>query len=150
MVTDVGSAVSTLRPGMSVIAPFSFADGGCVTCCRGLPSGCAAGGMFGVDDDSGQAEAVRVPFADVNLVAVAMDENDERLPSFLALSDVMATGLHAVRSGEVAPGSSVAIVGDGPVGLCAVLAARDAGAARMMLPGQARVAHPHRQALRSD
>jgi threonine dehydrogenase-like Zn-dependent dehydrogenase len=99
--------------------------------------------MFGVDGDGGQAEAVRVPFADANLVEVPADRNDERLPSLLALTDTMATGIHAVRVGGVERGSSVAVLGDGPVGLCAVLAAREAGAGRIILLGR------HESRLRS-
>jgi threonine dehydrogenase-like Zn-dependent dehydrogenase len=136
VIEDVGSEVTTLRPGTMIVAPFNFADGTCSTCQAGLYSACASGGMFGVDGDGAQAEAVRVPFADANLVAVPVDRNDERLPSFLALTDTMTTGLHAVRAGGVGPGSSVAVLGDGPVGLCAVLAAREAGAARIILVGR--------------
>ncbi|KZB86505.1 zinc-binding dehydrogenase [Amycolatopsis regifaucium] len=136
VVEDVGFDVTTLRPGVMVVAPFNFADGTCPTCRIGLFSTCASGGMFGVDGDGGQAEAVRVPFADANLVAVPVDRNDERLPSLLALTDTMATGLHAVRAGRVGPGSSIAVLGDGPVGLCAVLAAREAGADRIILVGR--------------
>ncbi|ANN16005.1 hypothetical protein SD37_10375 [Amycolatopsis orientalis] len=136
VVEDAGFDVSTLRPGALVVAPFNFADGTCPTCRTGLYSACASGGMFGVDGDGGQAEAVRVPFADANLVTVPVDRNDERLPSLLALTDTMATGLHAIRTGRVAPGSSVAVLGDGPVGLCAVLAAREAEAGRIILVGR--------------
>ncbi|RSN07168.1 hypothetical protein DMC63_35945 [Streptomyces sp. WAC 05977] len=136
VVEDIGGEVSTLRPGTMVVAPFNFADGTCSACLAGSHNACAAGGMFGVQGDGAQAEAVRVPFADANLVAVPVDENDERLPSLLTLTDTMATGLHAIRTGRVAPGSSVAVLGDGPVGMCAVLAARDAGAARIILVGR--------------
>ncbi|MGZ3146175.1 zinc-binding dehydrogenase [Lentzea chajnantorensis] len=136
VVEDVGTEVATLRPGMMVVAPFNFADGTCSACQAGVHSACAAGGMFGVDGDGAQAEAVRVPFADATLVAVPVDEDDERLPSLLALTDTMATGLHAVRTGRVTPGSSVAVLGDGPVGMCAVLAAREAGAGRIILVGR--------------
>ncbi|SER22643.1 zinc-binding dehydrogenase [Lentzea albida] len=136
VVEDVGGEVSTLRPGTMVVAPFNFADGTCSPCQAGLHSACAAGGMFGVDGDGAQAEAVRVPFADATLVAVPVDRDDERLPALLALTDTMATGLHAVRTGRVAPGSTVAVLGDGPVGLCAVLAAREAGAGRIILIGR--------------
>ncbi|MCX2954729.1 alcohol dehydrogenase catalytic domain-containing protein [Lentzea sp. NEAU-D7] len=136
VVEDIGSEVSTLRRGTMVVAPFNFADGTCPPCRTGLHSACAAGGMFGVDGDGAQAEAVRVPFADATLVAVPVDRNDERLPSLLALTDSMATGLHAVRTGRVAPGSTVAVLGDGPVGMCAVLAAGEAGAGRIILVGR--------------
>ncbi|MFI7122077.1 alcohol dehydrogenase catalytic domain-containing protein [Amycolatopsis sp. NPDC049868] len=136
LVTEVGAEVSRLRPGMLVVAPFVFSDGTCVQCVRGLPSSCASGGMFGVDCDGGQAEAVRVPFADATLVEVPMDEHDERIPAVLALADVMATGFHAMHTARVGPDTSVAIVGDGPVGLCSVLAARALGAKRIMMLGR--------------
>jgi threonine dehydrogenase-like Zn-dependent dehydrogenase len=136
VVEDIGGEVSTLRPGTMVVAPFNFADGTCSACQAGLHGACAAGGMFGVDGDGAQAEAVRVPFADATLVAVPVDRDDERLPALLALTDTMATGLHAVRTSRVAPGSTVAVLGDGPVGLCAVLAAREAGAGRIILVGR--------------
>jgi len=136
VVADVGDEVATLRPGQVVVAPFMFADGACDTCARGLPTSCGAGGMFGVAGDGGQAEAVRVPFADATLVAAPVDEHDERLPALLTLCDVMATGRHAIRRARVAEGATVAVVGDGPVGLCTVLAAHAAGAGRVILLGR--------------
>lgn len=136
VVEDVGSLVTTLRPGSMVVAPFNFADGTCASCQDGWYNACASGGIFGIDGDGGQAEAVRVPFADANLVAVPLSENDERIPSILSLADTMATGLHAIRTGNVKPGSSIAVVGDGPVGLCAVLAARGSEAAQIILVGR--------------
>ncbi|MEV6716734.1 alcohol dehydrogenase catalytic domain-containing protein [Lentzea sp. NPDC051208] len=136
VVEDIGNEVSTLRRGTMVVAPFNFADGTCSACQAGVHNACAAGGMFGVDGDGAQAEAVRVPFADANLVAVPVDQNDERLSSLLALTDTMATGFHAVRTGGVEPGSSVAVLGDGPIGICTVLAAREAGAGRIILVGR--------------
>ncbi|GHF81316.1 hypothetical protein FHX82_003188 [Amycolatopsis bartoniae] len=135
VVEDVGADV-TLRPGTTVVAPFVFADGTCLECEHGVPSSCRAGGMFGVAGDGGQAEAVRVPFADATLVPAAVDENDERLSALLALCDVMATGRHAARMTRIAPGASVAVIGDGAVGLCSVLAARQAGAEQVLLLGR--------------
>ncbi|WP_434445410.1 zinc-binding dehydrogenase [Lentzea sp. E54] len=136
VVTEVGKDVRTARPGTVVVAPFSFSDGVCDSCTRGFSSSCAVGGMFGVAGDGGQAEAVRVPFADSTLVAVPVEADDERLPALLTLTDVMATGTHAVRSAGVRPSDVVAVVGDGSVGLCTVLAARAAGVERVMLLGR--------------
>ncbi|MEV5646200.1 alcohol dehydrogenase catalytic domain-containing protein [Streptomyces flaveolus] len=137
---ETGAEVTSVRPGQLVLAPFMFADGSCVPCGRGLPTSCRNGGMFGVAGDGGQAEAVRVPFADATLVPVPMDEHDERLPAVLALADVMSTGHHAVQGTALGRDSQVAVVGDGAVGLCAVLAAREAGAGRIVMLGH----HPDR------
>ncbi|MGW7514380.1 zinc-binding dehydrogenase [Streptomyces sp. NPDC054796] len=143
VVEDTGGDVRTLRRGDMVLAPFWWADGTCRACQEGLPSSCPRGGMWGGEHDGGQGEAVRVPFADATLVRLPLTEDDERLPAVLTLADTMATGTHAALSAGVAPGSSVAVVGDGAVGLCAVLAARRAGAEQVVLLGQ----HAERVAL---
>jgi hypothetical protein len=96
--------------------------------------------MWGVAGDGGQAEAVRVPFANATLFPVPMDEHDERLTAVLALTDVMATGHHAVHAARLPERATVVVVGDGAVGLCSVLAARAAGAGRILLLGH----HPAR------
>ena len=93
--------------------------------------------------DGGQGEAVRVPQADGTLVVLRVDKDDTLMPSLLTLSDVMATGHHAALSAAVGPGKSVAVVGDGAVGLCGVIAARRLGAERIILLGH----HPDRIAL---
>jgi threonine dehydrogenase-like Zn-dependent dehydrogenase len=130
IVDQVGSEVSVIKVGDLVIAPFVFCDGTCANCRAGWPSNCLNGGSFGNHGvDGGQGEAVQVPFADATLVAVPKGEYDETtLASLLALSDVMCTGHHAAVSGGVGPGDTVAVVGDGAVGLCAVIAARRLGA----------------------
>jgi threonine dehydrogenase-like Zn-dependent dehydrogenase len=133
VVAEAGPDVSLARPGTVVVAPFMYADGRCAECRRGMPSCCRAGGMWGVAGDGGQAEAVRVPFADATLVPAPVDEHDERLPALLALADVMATGQHAMHAARLPAGATVVIVGDGAVGLCSVLAARAAGVARVLL-----------------
>ncbi|MFD9698147.1 alcohol dehydrogenase catalytic domain-containing protein [Lentzea sp. NPDC059081] len=133
VVADIGSEIVGVRRGDMVVAPLAFADGTCGDCARGRHDLCAAGGLFGVAGDGGQAEGVRVPFGDATLVKVPMGEHDERLPSVLALGDVMAAGWHAVSSTRVGPGSVVAVVSDDADGLCAVLAARCAGAERIIL-----------------
>jgi len=145
VVTDVGSAVTDLEEADFVVAPFTFSDGTCPHCLAGWPSNCANGGSFGNHGvDGGQGEAVRVPFADATLVKVPGTGHDEAtMRSLLALSDVMCTGHHAAVSGGVRPGMTVAVVGDGAVGLCAVIAAERLGAERIIALSR----NPARQAL---
>jgi threonine dehydrogenase-like Zn-dependent dehydrogenase len=134
VVTDVGTEVASMREGDLVVAPFTFSDGICVHCRAGWPSNCIAGGSFGNRGiDGGQGEAVRVPFADATLVRVpGAGHPDATLRSLLTLSDVMCAGHHAAVSAEVRPGSVVAVVGDGAVGLCAMIAACRLGAGRVI------------------
>ena len=136
VVADVGVDVRTVRRGQLVVAPFMFSDGECVRCTRGMQNSCVQGGMWGIAAGGGQAEGVRVPFADGTLVSLPLDEHDERIPAVLALSDVMATGHHAIRAGGRPTPATVAVIGDGAVGLCAVLAARRAGVERIFLFGR--------------
>jgi threonine dehydrogenase-like Zn-dependent dehydrogenase len=145
VVEQVGKAVRTVAKGALIVAPFKFSDGTCAHCRAGWTSNCVAGGAFGTDGvDGGQGEAVRVPFADGTLVTVpGSGHSDETLRSLLTLSDVMATGHHAAVSAAVQPGSVVAVIGDGAVGLCAVIAARRLNAARIIALSR----HPSRQAL---
>lgn len=134
VVTDVGADVATVRPGDVVIAPFVWSDGTCPNCRAGIFTSCLHGGDWGAPGvDAGQGEAVRVPFADGTLVVAPVAPDDERMPALLTLSDVMGTGHHAARSAGVGPGATVAVVGDGAVGLCAVLASRRLGAERVIL-----------------
>lgn len=147
VVEDVGGEVRTLRKGDVAIAPFVWSDGSCVFCQEGLPTSCENGGFWGAGDvDAGQGEAVRVPLADATLVAVPVDEDDERMASLLTLSDVFGTGHHAAVSAGVEPGCTAAVVGDGAVGLCGVLAAKRLGAERVILLGR----HADRQAIGRD
>jgi threonine dehydrogenase-like Zn-dependent dehydrogenase len=134
VVEQVGAEVHGVAPGDLVIAPFTYSDGTCALCRAGWTSNCIAGGSFGNHGiDGGQGEAVRVPFADGTLVRVpGSGHSDETMRSLLTLSDVMCTGHHAAVSADVRPGSVVAVVGDGAVGLCAVIAARRLGAARVV------------------
>ena len=128
----------TLRPGQRVIAPYTLSDGTCDRCREGFPTLCRAGGFFGGREDGGQGEAVRVPLAEGTLVAMpgGVDLVDDRLAAALAtLTDVMGTGHHGALASGVGPGGTVAIVGDGAVGLCAVLAARRLGAERVIMIG---------------
>ncbi|MEV6970329.1 alcohol dehydrogenase catalytic domain-containing protein, partial [Hamadaea sp. NPDC051192] len=132
VVEAAGTGVRTLKVGQAVVAPFVWSDGTCEFCQAGLQTSCVHGGFWGqVGADGGQGEAVRVPFADGTLVPLPAGLPDDDLVKVLALSDVMSTGHHAALSARVAPGSTVAVVGDGAVGLCGVLAARRLGAERI-------------------
>ena len=137
VVEDVGSSVSTVKRGDVVVAPFVWSDGTCDFCAEGLHTSCVSGGFWGTPDvDGGQGEAVRVPLADGTLVVLPVGEDDALMPSLLTLSDVMATGHHAALGARVAEGGTVAVVGDGAVGLCGVLAARRLGAEQIILLGR--------------
>jgi alcohol dehydrogenase len=143
VVEAVGAEVRTIRPGQRVIAPFAFSDGTCDYCSSGLHTSCRAGGYWGGRNDGGQGEAVRAPLADGTLVPLPEDADlsDPRLATALAtLTDVMGTGHHGARSAGVEPGATAVVVGDGAVGLCAVLAARRLGADRIIALGH----HPDR------
>ena len=142
---EVGAGVDNLAKGDFVVAPFTYSDGTCPHCLAGVTSQCAAGGSFGNHGiDGGQGEAVRVPFADTTLVKVpGTGHSDATLRSLVALSDVMCTGHHAAVSGGVGPGMTVAVVGDGAVGLCAIIASKRLGAERIMALSR----NPARQAL---
>ena len=138
IVEAVGSEVRSIKKGDRVLAPFSFSDGSCEYCGKNLQTSCLKGGFWGSTNDGGQAEAIRCMFADSTLVKIP-DEvaNDEAmLIKILPLTDVMSTGHHAAISAGAAPGKTVAVVGDGAVGLCGVLAAKRLGADRIILLGR--------------
>src|SRR5579875_1448947 len=146
VVEEVGPEVTTIKRGDFVIAPFAISDGTCPHCRAGFHTACVRGGFFGqgVEGVAGQAELARVPLADGTLVAVPGRQfPDEVLASLLTLTDVMGTGYHAAVSAGVKPGQTVAVVGDGAVGLCAVLSARLLGAERVIILSR----HPRRQEL---
>lgn len=149
VVEEVGSSVAAVRPGDFVVAPFSIADNTCVHCRHGVQTSCVDVAWWGAVDrdgflaDGGQGEYVRVPLADGTLVATPGVPDDALLPSVLTCSDVMGTGHHAAVSARVGKGSTVAVVGDGAVGLCGVIAARRLGAERIVAMSR----HPQRQAL---
>jgi threonine dehydrogenase-like Zn-dependent dehydrogenase len=144
LVEDVGADVRTVKRGDLVVAPFAWSDGTCVFCRQGLQTSCLHGGWWGGTElDGGQGEAVRVPQADGTLVVLPVGRDHALMPSLLTLSDVMGTGHHAALAARVGPGTSVAVVGDGAVGLCGVIAARRLGAERIILLGR----HPDRIAL---
>lgn len=134
IVEATGSAVTTLREGDLVIAPFAYSDNTCPHCRAGYQTACVQGGFFGgYGMDGGQGERVRVPLADGTLVKVpAGSYDDATMRSLLTLSDVMGTGHHAVVSASAKAGDTVGVVGDGAVGLSAVLAAKRLGAGRII------------------
>ncbi|HYN09034.1 MAG TPA: zinc-dependent alcohol dehydrogenase family protein [Vicinamibacterales bacterium] len=144
IVEAVGKDVRTVKPGDLVVAPFAWSDGTCVFCREGLHTSCLHGGWWGGTDlDGGQGEAVRIPQADGTLVVLPVGRDDALIRSLLTLSDVMGTGHHAALAAKVGPGRSVAVVGDGAVGLCGVIAARRLGAEQIIMLGR----HPDRIAL---
>ena len=147
VVEAVGAGVRTVKRGDLVVAPFAWSDGTCAFCREGLQTSCLHGGWWGGTDlDGGQGEALRVPQADATLVRLPVGKDDALMPSLLTLSDVMGTGHHAALAARVGPGKSVAVVGDGAVGLCGVIAARRLGAEQIIILGR----HPDRIALARD
>jgi threonine dehydrogenase-like Zn-dependent dehydrogenase len=145
VVEDVGREIRGISRGDFVIAPFIYSDMTCPHCLNGSTLSCLQGGSFGNGTiDGGQGEMVRVPLAGSTLVPVpGLGHSDETLKSLLALSDVMSTGHHAAVSAGVKRGDTVAVVGDGAVGLSAVLASRRLGAGRIIALSR----HPVRQAV---
>jgi threonine dehydrogenase-like Zn-dependent dehydrogenase len=136
VVEAVGADVSTVKVGDLVVSPFLWSDGTCVFCREGLQSDCLHGGRYGSDDvEGGQGEAVRVPQADGTLVVLPVGADDALMPSLLTLTDVMGTGHHAAVTAGVGPGKTVAVVGDGAVGLCGVIASSRLCADRIILLG---------------
>jgi threonine dehydrogenase-like Zn-dependent dehydrogenase len=137
IVEDVGAEVSNLKVGDLAVMPFAFSDGTCAFCSEGLHTACVHGGFFdGYGTSAAQAEAVRVPYADGTLFPLSVGEDDALTPSLLTLSDVMGTGHHAGVVAGVAPGKIAAVVGDGAVGLCAVIAAKRLGAEQIIILGR--------------
>jgi threonine dehydrogenase-like Zn-dependent dehydrogenase len=143
IVEAVGSDVRTVKAGDVVVMPSAYSDGTCTFCREGLHTSCIHGGFFGTADVGAQAEALRVPYADGTLFVLPVAEDDALMPSLLTLSDVMGTGHHAAIVAKVGPRKTVAVVGDGAVGLCGVIAARRLGAEQIILLGR----HPARIAL---
>ncbi len=138
VIEETGTDVRSLRAGDYVIAPFVSSDGTCEFCRAGLQTSCAHMSNFGDDENGGQAQFVRVPYADGTLVkmpeAIAHDTNKHN--AAVTLTDVMGTGHHGVVSAQTRAGGAVVVVGDGAVGLCAVIsAAREIGAQRIIAVG---------------
>src|SRR3954453_4197336 len=148
VVVDLGSEVHRIKRGQVVIMPFADSDGTCLFCEEGLTTACVHVGFFGNGTglDGAQAEALRIPNADGTLFPLGVGEDDALMPSLLTLSDVMGTGHHAAVVAKVAPGKRAAVVGDGAVGLCAVIAAKPLGAEQIIVMGR----HADRIALARD
>ncbi|WP_250280161.1 alcohol dehydrogenase catalytic domain-containing protein [Frankia sp. Cppng1_Ct_nod] len=137
VVEEVGAQVTGLAPGDFVVSPFAFSDNTCAFCREGFHTACAHGGWYGAGGVGGaQAEAVRVPQAEGTLVKIPAGVDEALWPSLLTLSDVYLTGWHAAHMGRVAPGRTVTVIGDGAVGLSAVLASKRLGADRIILMGR--------------
>ena len=147
VVESVGADVRTMKVGDLVVMPFAYSDGVCEFCREGLNTSCIHGGFFGSEEIPGaQAEAVRVPLADGTLFVLPVGKDDALMASLLTLSDVMGTGHHAAATARVKPGKTVAVIGDGAVGLCGVIAARRLGAEQIIIMGH----HADRIALATD
>jgi threonine dehydrogenase-like Zn-dependent dehydrogenase len=139
IVREVGSEVRRIKVGDHVLVPFCHCDNTCPNCQAGVQSACFHGDVT----TSGQAEYARVAQADGSLLAIEGAPDAAQMPALLALTDVMATGWHAAVSAGVRPGTTVAVVGDGAVGLCGVLAASVLGAERIIALSR----HPERQRI---
>jgi threonine dehydrogenase-like Zn-dependent dehydrogenase len=142
IVQEVGDAVASFQPGQFVVGGFSASDHTCPHCRVGMHSDCEQGTGY----DGCQAELIRIRLADGTLVATPEQPADELVPSLLALSDVMSTGWHAAVSAGVQPGMTVAVVGDGAVGLSGILAASQLGAERVIAMSR----HESRQRLAKE
>jgi alcohol dehydrogenase len=140
VVEEVGRDVRQVKPGDLVMAPFAISDGTCEFCRKGLQTSCVHGAFWAREQDGAQGEAVRVPLADGTLVRVPdRAKGDEKLmAALLPLTDVMGTGHHAAVCAGVRRGAICVVVGDGAVGLCAVLASKRLGAERIIVAGHHR------------
>jgi threonine dehydrogenase-like Zn-dependent dehydrogenase len=138
VVEAIGKAVHNVKVGDVVVMPFAYSDGFCDFCHEGLQTACVHGGFFGVGGGIGgaQAEALRIPQADGTLFALPVGEDDALMPSLLTLSDVMGTGHHAAVVARVGQGRKAAVIGDGAVGLCGVIAAKRLGAEQIIIMGR--------------
>lgn len=139
IVEEIGSAVTSVRPGQFVVGSFCLSDNSCPHCRIGFQSSCQQREFM----SGAQAPRARVPLADGTLIATAEPPPADLIPSLLAVSDVLGTGWYAADAANVKPGSTVAVVGDGAVGLMGVLAAKQLGAARIFAMSR----HKTRQAL---
>jgi threonine dehydrogenase-like Zn-dependent dehydrogenase len=142
IVEEVGSAVETVKPGDFVVGSFVISDGTCEICRAGYPSRCV-NAAFVHGTIGTQSERARIPYADGTLVATPGMPSDDLVSSLLAASDVLGTGWFAAVAAEAGPGKTVAVVGDGAVGLLGVLAARELGSERIIAMSR----HTDRQAL---
>jgi threonine dehydrogenase-like Zn-dependent dehydrogenase len=141
IVEQVGSQVTQIQPGQFVVGSFWASDNTCPICQAGYQSRCVHAQPIGAE--GAQAERLRVPLAEGTLVATSDLPPADLIPSLLAASDVLGTGWFGAVAAEAGPGKTVVVVGDGAVGLCAVLAARQLGATRIIAMSR----HPERQQL---
>ncbi|GFJ80835.1 zinc-dependent alcohol dehydrogenase family protein [Phytohabitans houttuyneae] len=141
IVEEVGGDVRTVRPGQFVVGSFFASDNTCENCRAGYQSSCVH--RVGIGGLGAQAQYLRVPLADGTLVATPEPPPDDLVPGLLAASDVLGTGWFAAVAAEVGPGRTVAVVGDGAVGLLGVLAAKHLGAERIIAMSR----HADRQKL---
>ena len=142
VVEEVGGEVSSVKPGQFVIGSFFASDNTCLNCHAGYQTSCLHRELV----NGAQAEYLRVPLADGTLVALPEEPSVGHIASLLACSDVMGTGWYAALAAEVKPGATVAVVGDGAVGLCGVIAAKELGAGRIIAMSR----HASRQALATE
>ncbi|MBK3624696.1 zinc-dependent alcohol dehydrogenase family protein [Streptomyces sp. MBT49] len=142
VVEEVGDAVRTVKPGDFVVGSFVISDNTCEICRAGFQSKCVHAEFVHAGIGT-QAEKARIPLADGTLVATPGQPDPELVPALLAASDVLGTGWYAAVAAEAGPGKTVAVVGDGAVGLMAVLAAARLGAERIIAMSR----HPERQKL---
>lgn len=136
IVEEIGADVTTLSIGDTVIVPFAWSDNTCAYCRDGITTSCVHGGFFDGASSATQAEKLLVPYADGTAVVIPQGTDETLMPSLLTLSDVYLTGHHAAHKGGVQAGKSVAVIGDGAVGLSAVLAAKQLGAETIILMGR--------------
>ncbi len=141
IVEEVGSAVRNIQPGQFVVGSFFASDNTCPICQAGYQSRCVDARLMG--REGAQAPYLRVPLADGTLVSTPDLPSDDLVPSLLATSDVFGTGWFAADAADVQPGKTVAVVGDGAVGLCGVIAAKQMGAERILMMSR----HEARQKL---
>ena len=141
VVEEVGRAVTTIKPGQFVVGSFFASDNTCAICRAGYQSRCVH--AFPMGREGAQAPFLRVPLADGTLVATPELPSDDLVPGLLSASDVLGTGWFGAEAAAVAPGKTVVIVGDGAVGLCAVIAAKQMGAERIIMMSR----HEDRQRL---
>ncbi|MDT7800486.1 MAG: hypothetical protein QOI78_3919 [Actinomycetota bacterium] len=142
IVEEVGSEVTAVKPGQFVIGSFATSDNTCANCRNGWQSSCLHREFM----STCQADHVRIPNAQGTLVATPEHPDEEFLPSLLAVSDVMGTGWYAALAAEVKPGATAVVVGDGAVGLCGVIAAKELGAERVIAMSR----HESRQKLATE
>lgn len=142
VVVEVGSEVTSVKPGQFVIGSFCLSDNTCPHCRHGFQSSCEQREFM----SGAQASYARIPLADGTLVATAEIPDEDLIPSLLAVSDVLGTGWYAADAARVQPGSTVVVVGDGAVGLMGVLAAKQMGADRIIAMSR----HKARQDLATE